>query len=53
MERSVVHAEIPETELARYTIALRSLTAGCGRFTRDYLRHDVVPANIAATVRGA
>ena len=52
MERSVVHAEIPEVELARYTISLRSLTAGCGRFTRQYLRHDVVPANIAASVRG-
>jgi elongation factor G len=52
MERSVVHAEIPESELTRYTISLRSLTAGCGRFTRHYLRHDVVPANIAAAVRG-
>jgi elongation factor G len=52
MERSIVHAEIPEAELARYTVSLRSLTAGCGRFTREYLRHDVVPTNVAATVRG-
>ena len=51
MERSVVHAEVPDAELARYTITLRSLTAGSGRFTRKYLRHDLVPANVAASLR--
>ncbi len=30
MERSVVHAEVPDAELARYPITLRSLTAGTG-----------------------
>jgi elongation factor G len=47
----VVHAEIPEAELERYTITLRSLTAGSGRFTREYLRHDVVPAHVAEAMR--
>jgi elongation factor G len=51
MERSIVHAEVPEAELERYTITLRSLTAGSGRFTRAYLRHDVVPAHVAETLR--
>ncbi|MDT4939218.1 MAG: elongation factor [Pseudonocardiales bacterium] len=52
MERSVIHAEVPEAELPRYTITLRSLTAGSGRFTRSYLRHDVVPTQVVDAVRG-
>jgi elongation factor G len=51
MERTVVHAEVPEAELVRYTITLRSLTAGTGRFTRRFARHEVVPASVAASLR--
>jgi elongation factor G len=53
MERSVVHAEVPEAELARYPITLRSLTAGTGRFTRRFSRHELVPAQVAASMRQA
>jgi elongation factor G len=53
MERTVVHAEAPESELARYTIAVRSLTAGSGRFERRYLRHELVPQHVAAALRSA
>ncbi|HEX5493649.1 MAG TPA: elongation factor G-like protein EF-G2 [Mycobacteriales bacterium] len=42
-ERSLVRAEVPETELVRYAVDLRSLTAGTGRFSRNYLRHDPMP----------
>jgi len=42
-ERSAVTAEVPEIELVRYAVDLRSLTAGTGRFTRRYLRHDPMP----------
>jgi elongation factor G len=42
-ERSVVSAEVPELELVRYAIDLRSLTAGTGRFSRRYVRHDPMP----------
>jgi elongation factor G len=51
MERTVVHAELPEIELTRYAITLRSLTAGSGRFTRAFARHELVPAAVAATMR--
>jgi elongation factor G len=51
MERTTVHAEVPEAELVRYTITLRSLSAGTGRFTRRFSRHEVVPAAIAASLR--
>jgi elongation factor G len=53
MERSVVHAEVPEAELGRYAATLRSLTAGSGRFTREYNRHEAVPAQVATALRAA
>jgi elongation factor G len=40
-----ISAEVPDQELLRYAIDLRALTAGTGRFTRSYLRHDPVPAS--------
>ena len=51
MERTIVHAEIPEAELIRYATSLRSITAGTGRFTRQFARYDLVPANAAAALR--
>jgi elongation factor G len=51
MERTVVHAEVPEAELVRYATALRSFTAGTGRFTRSFARYDVVPPQVAAQLR--
>jgi elongation factor G len=47
-ERTVVNAEVPETELVRYAVDLRSLSAGTGKFTRRYLRHDPMPEHEAA-----
>jgi elongation factor G len=46
-ERSRVNAEVPEVELVRYATDLRALTAGTGRFTRSYLRHDPMPEHEA------
>ena len=51
MERTTVHAEVPEAELTRYAITLRSLTAGTGRFTRAFGRLEVVPQQVAETLR--
>jgi elongation factor G len=51
MERTIVHAEIPDAELVRYAITLRSLSAGTGRFTRSFARLDVVPAHVADSLR--
>ena len=49
-ERSLVSAEVPELELLRYAVDLRSITAGTGRFTRRYLRHDPMPEHEARKV---
>jgi len=35
----------------RYATSLRSITAGTGRFARSFARYDVVPSNVAATLR--
>ncbi|BCW67162.1 elongation factor G [Arthrobacter sp. NicSoilB4] len=42
-----ISAEVPDQELLRYAIELRALTAGSGRFSRSYLRHEPVPAAAA------
>ncbi|HET7398490.1 MAG TPA: elongation factor G-like protein EF-G2 [Intrasporangium sp.] len=44
---TVVHAEVPQSELARYPIDLRSVSHGTGSFTREPLRHDLLPADKA------
>ncbi|MET3950220.1 elongation factor G-like protein EF-G2 [Arthrobacter sp. UYEF36] len=42
-----ITAEVPDQELLRYTIELRALTSGSGRFSRSYLRHEPVPVAAA------
>ena len=39
--RSVVRAEVPQTELLRYAVDLRAMTAGAASFTRRFARYDV------------
>ena len=45
---TVVHAEVPQAELSRYPIDLRSVSHGTGSFVREPLRHDLLPADKAA-----
>ncbi len=45
--RTLVKAEIPELEITRYAIDLRSLSHGTGSFSRSYLRHEPLPAHLA------
>jgi elongation factor G len=48
--RTLVRAEIPEIEVTRYAIDLRSLSHGTGTFTRSYARHEPMPNNVAQKV---
>lgn len=50
--RSAVLAEVPEVELTRYAIDLRSLAHGTGTFSREYLRHSPAPDNILDRLTG-
>jgi elongation factor G len=48
--RTLVKAEIPELEITRYTIDLRSISQGTGSFTREYVRHEPLPSHLASKV---
>ncbi|GGZ62581.1 elongation factor G [Streptomyces inusitatus] len=49
--RTVVRAEVPEIEIGRYAVDLRSVSHGTGRFSRSYARHEPMPPQIAERVR--
>jgi elongation factor G len=48
--RTLVRADVPELELARYPVELRSLSHGTGVFSRAYSRHEAMPSQLAAKV---
>jgi elongation factor G len=48
--RTLVKAEIPELEITRYAIDLRSISQGTGSFTRQYVRHEPLPSHLASKV---
>jgi elongation factor G len=51
--RTLVKAEIPELEITRYAIDLRSMSHGTGSFARSYLRHEPLPVHLADKVASA
>ena len=51
--RTLVKSEIPELEITRYAIDLRSMSQGTGTFTRSYLRHEPLPSHLADKVVSA
>ena len=51
--RTLVKAEIPELEITRYAIDLRSMSQGTGSFTRSYLRYEPLPPHLADKVVSA
>jgi elongation factor G len=50
--QTLIQAEVPEIEIGRYAVDLRSLSHGTGRFSRSYARHEPMPAQVAERVRG-
>jgi elongation factor G len=51
--RTLVKSEIPELELTRYAIDLRSMSHGTGSFTRSYLRYEPLPSHLSEKVAAA
>ena len=45
--RTLVKAEVPQLEVIRYAIDLRSMSHGTGSFTRSYLRYEPLPSHLA------
>jgi elongation factor G len=50
--RSEIRALVPEAELSRYVLDLRSLTGGRGTFTAEHHHDDVVPPQLVERVMG-
>jgi elongation factor G len=49
--RSLVKAEVPQVEVTRYAVDLRSLSHGTGTFSRTYVRHEPMPSQLAAKLQ--
>ncbi|GII34036.1 elongation factor G-like protein [Planotetraspora mira] len=45
--RTLVKAEVPELEITRYAIDLRSMSHGTGTFHRVFLRYEPLPSHLA------
>ncbi|MEZ0077425.1 elongation factor G-like protein EF-G2 [Planotetraspora sp. GP83] len=45
--RTLVRAEVPELEITRYAIDLRSMSHGTGTFHRTFLRYEPLPSHLA------
>jgi elongation factor G len=51
--RTVIKVEVPQTEIVRYAIDLRSISHGTGTFSRAFRRYEPMPHNLAAKVKAA
>lgn len=43
-------AEVPESEIIKYTTELKAMTQASGRFSRKFLRYDDVPENLVKKI---
>ncbi|MCB9498505.1 MAG: elongation factor G [Bacillales bacterium] len=46
----IVECEVPEAEIISYNIDLKAMTQGDGTFTREFIRYEEVPQNVADKV---
>ncbi|GAB2642399.1 elongation factor G-like protein EF-G2 [Kribbella swartbergensis] len=52
-DRTLVKAEVPQVEITRYAIDLRSLSHGAASFTRSFARYEPMPESAAAKVKAS
>lgn len=50
---TVVKAEVPQVELTRYAVELRSLTQGAGSFEREMIGYELMPTHLVAELATA
>ncbi|MEV5575862.1 elongation factor G-like protein EF-G2 [Spirillospora sp. NPDC052269] len=48
--RTVIRAEVPQLEITRYAIDLRSMSQGTGSFHRTFLRYEPLPSHLTEKV---
>jgi elongation factor G len=46
----IIRAHVPQAEMMRYSIDLRSLTQGRGTFTMKFIQYEVVPGKLSETL---
>ncbi|NCA82154.1 MAG: elongation factor G [Opitutae bacterium] len=46
----VIIAEVPQSEMFKYSSELRSMTGGRGSFEMEFNRYEIVPANVAQKI---
>jgi elongation factor G len=51
--RTLIRAEVPQLELVRYAIDLRSMSHGAGTFSRTFLRYEPLPSHLAGKLPGS
>lgn len=51
--RTLVKAEVPQLEITRYAIDLRSMSHGTGSFQRSFLRYEPLPSHLAGKLAAA
>jgi len=50
-DRTLVRAEVPQIEISRYAIDLRSFSHGSASFTRTFARYEPMPDNVAQAMK--
>jgi elongation factor G len=51
--RTLVKAEVPQVEITRYSIDLRSLSHGTASFTRDFVHYEPMPDQVASRLKSS
>jgi len=46
-----IHADIPQSEVFRYSTDLRSMTQGAGTFAMEFARYDPVPTMLIEGIK--
>jgi elongation factor G len=46
--RTVVRAQVPQVEIVRYAIDLRSMSHGTGTFSRTFSHYEAMPSHLAS-----
>jgi elongation factor G len=49
--RTQIVAEVPQLELTRYAVEIRSLSHGTATFTRSYAGHEPMPPQLAKRIQ--
>ncbi len=47
----IIRAQIPQSEMYNYTVDLRSLTGGQGRFSRELSHYEAAPPDVQAKIK--